>query len=170
MLQKDFNKWYNKVKNGVEGYEGISSEKGKLLHSSEFHVADLEVVGMKLWNKGQLVKQELWEVNEEGDNADQLRILIKRCAELLVTTDLGKTIWYFGDNSKCCDSASSVDEILIYLQGKSGSYLVHGNSGEKVRYLANIGAGDAFGMMKSIFDGLTSREDVRNEDTRIILE
>lgn len=168
MKTKLLNKWYDKVMSGVEGYEGISCEKGKLIHFSEFHVAELEVVGIKLWKQGQLVRQEVWDLNE-GNVGEELKILIKRCAELIITTDLGKTVWYFGDNSKYHDVVPVTDEILIYIQGRSGSYLVHGRCKDKISYLANIGAGDAFELMRRMFETWSVQEVDGNDDATIIL-
>ena len=164
MLEKTAKKWYDKVRCGEEGYEGISYERGRVVHSMERHIAELEVVGVKMWKNGNLVGQEVWNADKENDNPIPLKVVIKRYGELLVTMDLGKSILYFGDNTKYQDGNQYADEIGLYIQGSSGCYLIQGSVGRKIHYLGNIGVGDASLLMSNLFEMLESQKEVKSDE------
>ena len=149
-MEKKFIKCYEKIMKGAEGYEGVSFENGRLVHSMELHVAELENVKIITFKKGEVVKKVSFGMNEPDANTPLLRILIKKYSEMFLSMDGGKTKFYFGDNLKYCNQ--EIDESLLYIKGEHGSYLLHGTEGQKLQYLSNIGTGDASAFMLKMFN------------------
>ena len=84
------------------------------------------------------------------DTSPLLKLFIKKYSELFLSTDAGKTKFYFGDDPKY--SNQSIDEIIVYIKGNHGCFLLHGTEGQKLQYLSNIGTGDASAFMLKMFN------------------
>lgn len=140
-MEKKFNKWYEKIRKGVEGYEGISYEKERLLHMAESHEAELDLVKIKIRKSDNQVEEAIWSMGSDVKKMNQIRLFIKNFEEMLLSTDAGKKIHYFGDNAKLSDKSSEINEIIIYIQGAHGVFLIRAKKGEKMQYLADLAGG-----------------------------
>lgn len=149
-MKKKFEKWYRKIMKGEEGFEGITFEKNRLLHSAEQHFAELETVKIRFLKKGKVTKEISFEKKDLDENTPLLRIFLKKYSELFLSTDAGKTQIYFGDDTRYCNA--NVDEILIYIKGEHGCFILHGREGQKLQYLSNIGTGDATEFMFTLYE------------------
>lgn len=149
-MNKKFEKCYSKIRKGEDGYEGISFESGRLVHSMELHEAELETVRIKTFRKGKLIETISLKKGVLDDTSPLLKLFIKKYSELFLSTDAGKTKFYFGDDPKY--SNQSIDEIIVYIKGNHGCFLLHGTEGQKLQYLSNIGTGDASAFMLKMFN------------------
>lgn len=137
-MQKKFNKWFEKIKKGTEGYEGISYEKGRLLHVSETHEARLELLKIMMIKSDGQVEEIIWSVDDNKEEMKQLRIFIKNAEELLLSFDCGKEIYYFGDDEKLLNQSSEIQEVFIYIEGEYTDVLIHAEKADKVEYIVNM--------------------------------